>query len=322
MKEFVRVIYEEGSITKAAKRMYISQPSLSMTLKRLESELGARLFDRATDPLQLTEAGKIYLDCYDRYEQMQADMYERINDLRDGVAGHIRVGGAHFITTFLLLKLIKDFQSRYPKAQIDLTEGNSEQLYGMLEDGQIDLLLDYGNDGTGIACVPLLEETVYLAVPKSIPISPEKAAKALTREDILGGKGNHADDAFDFSGIESCEFVVLKKKNNMHDIAQTMFTRYGITPHIPFETDQLVTAYYATVYGTGMSFATDRIIHAINDGGELRFFALPRQYNKRTLFFYKKAGSYVSKVTEHFMAFAKEVFRTDADSMQLCSAGT
>ncbi len=317
MKDFVRVIYEEGSITKAAKRMYISQPSLSMTLKRLETELGARLFDRSTDPLQLTEAGQIYLECYDRAVQIKAEMHERLNDLCDGVVGHIRVGGAHFITSFLLLKLIKDFQSRYPKAQIDLTEGNSEQLYDMLEGGEIDLLLDYGNDGTDIERIPLLEETVYMAVPKSISICPEKAAKALTRGDILRGKGKDADASFDFSGIDSHEFVVLKKNNNMHDIAQSLFDHYGITPHTPFETDQLVTAYYATVYGTGMSFATDRIIHAINDEGELRFFALPPQYNKRTLFFYRKAGRYASKVTEHFMAFAKEAFRTDVSDMQI-----
>ena len=61
-KKYVYEVYREKSFSKAAQNLYISQPSLSARIKKIEEEIGVPLFDRSTSPLQLTEAGRIYID--------------------------------------------------------------------------------------------------------------------------------------------------------------------------------------------------------------------------------------------------------------------
>lgn len=60
--EYILTIAEERNITRAAKRLYISQPALTLYLNRLENDLGVKLFDRTKSPIKLTEAGKYYID--------------------------------------------------------------------------------------------------------------------------------------------------------------------------------------------------------------------------------------------------------------------
>ena len=60
--KYVYEIYKEGSFSRAAKNLYISQPSLSATIKKLEQDIGITIFDRSTTPVQLTDAGKVYIE--------------------------------------------------------------------------------------------------------------------------------------------------------------------------------------------------------------------------------------------------------------------
>ena len=60
--KYVYEIYKEGSFSRAAKNLYISQPSLSATIKKLEQDIGVTIFDRSTTPVQLTDAGKVYIE--------------------------------------------------------------------------------------------------------------------------------------------------------------------------------------------------------------------------------------------------------------------
>ncbi len=305
MKDFFKVICEEGSITKAAARLYVSQPSLSMSLKRLEEELGVTLIDRSCSPLRPTEAGRLYLETYRQVESLTRQMLEGMRDLRDGTGGSLTVGAAHFITSSILLRLIKGFRSWYPKIRVSLVEGSSAELGAALTPGEIDLLLDYDTDEPGIERIPLSQETVYLAVPRGVALSPEKAAVALSREEAMAGDGKEAA-SFDFEGITSRSFVTLKAGNHMHKVASTLFARCGIEPKIPFETDQLATAYRAAVCGIGMTLVTDRILREIGDGGAVCYFRLPAPLNRRTLSLFRVRGRYLSYACRRFISFAEE----------------
>ena len=66
-KKYVYEVYKERSFTKAAQNLYISQPSLSARIKKIEEIIGEPLFDRSTTPLQLTEVGKVYIESPDRH---------------------------------------------------------------------------------------------------------------------------------------------------------------------------------------------------------------------------------------------------------------
>ena len=80
---YVVAIYEEQSISKAAERLYISQPSLSKFLINLERELNVQLFDRTTNPLTPTEYGRAYIETARSMLNLNSDMLRRMEDIRN-----------------------------------------------------------------------------------------------------------------------------------------------------------------------------------------------------------------------------------------------
>ena len=80
-KKYVYEVYKERSFTKAAQNLYISQPSLSARIKKIEEIIGEPLFDRSTTPLQLTEVGKVYIEAAEEITQIEQRVENYINDL-------------------------------------------------------------------------------------------------------------------------------------------------------------------------------------------------------------------------------------------------
>ena len=76
-------IFQDGTISQASKHLFVSQPSLSQCIKKIESELGVQIFDRSKTPLQLTEAGLIYVDAAKKIREIQKSIRRQINDLSE-----------------------------------------------------------------------------------------------------------------------------------------------------------------------------------------------------------------------------------------------
>ena len=91
--QYVVTVADCRNITQAAKQLYISQPSLSYALARIEKEIGVKLFDRSQQPLALTDAGIIYVKTARDILQERIEMKNRLADLKDG-QGHLAVGKA------------------------------------------------------------------------------------------------------------------------------------------------------------------------------------------------------------------------------------
>ena len=93
-KKYVYEVYKERSFTKAAQNLYISQPSLSARIKKIEEIIGEPLFDRSTTPLQLTEVGKVYIEAAEEITQIEQRVENYINDLAGLKTGNLAVGAS------------------------------------------------------------------------------------------------------------------------------------------------------------------------------------------------------------------------------------
>ena len=91
-KHYVLEVYKERSFSKAAQNLFISQPSLSARIKKIEEELGTTLFDRSSCPLQLTESGRIYIEAAQEIAQIEQNVENHINSLNTLKTGHISIG--------------------------------------------------------------------------------------------------------------------------------------------------------------------------------------------------------------------------------------
>ena len=162
-------VYKKGSFTKAAKALYISQPSLSAAISRLEKELGFRIFDRTAIPCSLTPEGRIYIESLEEIIESESNMKKRIRELSDVEHGSITVGGASFASYLILSELCGEFYKAYPKIKVTLDIGNAQNVRNLSEklySNEIDILITYDGTDTKYISEPLLEERLIIAMHK------------------------------------------------------------------------------------------------------------------------------------------------------------
>ena len=141
--EYVYAVYREGSFQKAAEKLFVSQPSVSASVRRVEERVGSRLFDRSRKPLALTECGEAYIACTEKIFAMERDFTEYVNDWEGLRRGRLAVEGSSLFSSLLLPPMMASFRERYPGITLTLAEETTPRLEEMLRQGTVDLVVDY-----------------------------------------------------------------------------------------------------------------------------------------------------------------------------------
>ena len=140
-QECILTIFEEGSFSKAADRLFVSQPALSIIVKKTEEELGISLFNRNSKPIKLTAAGEYYIEYIRKLQTAEEELAEQLNGLREQEAGTLNIGGSNFFCSYKLPEIFMQFKERYPKYKVALTEGNPQYLSQLLQNSDLDLIV-------------------------------------------------------------------------------------------------------------------------------------------------------------------------------------
>ena len=142
LKVFLTVASEK-SFSRAAEKLLRTQPAISPSIQRLETEFGEKLIDRSAKDLILTDAGKIVLDYARRFENMQGELENSLAELRDKSAGRLTIG-SNESSTLYLLGHIERFRREYPKVKVQIRRSLSSKIPAELLDGELELgLLTY-----------------------------------------------------------------------------------------------------------------------------------------------------------------------------------
>jgi DNA-binding transcriptional LysR family regulator len=128
----------ERSFSRAAEKLLRTQPAISLSIQRLESELGEKLIDRSAKDLLLTDAGHIVLDYARRYENLQGDLENALAELRDKSAGRLTIG-ANESSTLYLLDHIERYRRKYPRIKVQIRRSLSSRIPTELIDGDLEL---------------------------------------------------------------------------------------------------------------------------------------------------------------------------------------
>jgi DNA-binding transcriptional LysR family regulator len=169
-------IAQTGSFTKAAERLFVSQPSLSAGIKKLEQELGVKLFERGGRRAIPTPAGKFFLE---KATNILNEYQVTLRELKEFQhRPTIRLGVLPAMQIASLAGLIRDFQTQHPNIPIELLDGTIEELHEWMEEGEIDLamtVLDTRQDSkTSLA---LFHQRRLLAVPENHPFARRKTVR-------------------------------------------------------------------------------------------------------------------------------------------------
>lgn len=308
--DYIFEVYREKSFTKAANKLFISQPALSAAIKKIEKNIGHELFDRSSNPIKLTEAGEIYIKSIEEIHMIQNNLTNKLNDISDLKTGKVSVSGANFMSSYVIPEIIKNFSSIYPGITIEFFESNSSALQENLLDEKIDLLIDYIHDENKFTSYPLLLEQILIAVPKGFAINEKMFNYALTCEDIKNGK--HLSENCCLVLLKQFmdeKFISLKKGNDMYNQAHVMFCEAGINPKKIIYLDQLMTSYKFTEAGMGISFVTDTLIKSADEKGNVIFYKPKSLFSERTIYLSHKKGRYLKKAVTAFINTAKELYK-------------
>jgi LysR family hydrogen peroxide-inducible transcriptional activator len=140
LRYFVAVA-EEGSFSRAAAKVRVSQPSLSQQIRKLEAEVGQPLFDRLPRSVVLTEAGRCFIDYARQILASIGDARRCVDELKGEVAGRLAVGAIPTIAPYLLPELVVTFQKHYPQVTLEIVEDVTDGVTRRIEAGELDVAL-------------------------------------------------------------------------------------------------------------------------------------------------------------------------------------
>ncbi len=221
---YFKTIAKYGTITAAAKQLYISQPSLSQTLRQIEDEVGTPLFDRSTSPFHLTYAGERYLKAVEAMLEIDARLKAEIESIRHEDGGRLRLGISVTRAMQVLPDVIPIFSKEYPNVTLDLTETASANLEGLLQKGEVDLAL--------AATEPSEVNITYELIEK------ESIGILAGKDSNIAGKIS-SGTPITLRDVEKEDFVALDISHSSRIIQDRLFRRYNFHPRILLETSAL-----------------------------------------------------------------------------------
>ena len=304
--EYVYEVYKEKSFSKAAKKMFISQPSLSATVKRVEEKVGYPIFDRSTKPLCLTELGKAYIQSVEQILSVKSDFYNFVNNWGNLKTGKLILGGSNLFSSWVFPALMSEFAHIYPQVEIVLMEERSAVLAKKLQDGDVDMMLDYGVQDDKLFEKKLYKkEHLLLAVPRDFEINQKMQAFQISLTDIKSRKFLEEDiPSVPLEAFAKEPFILMKPDNDTRKRAMKICRSFGFAPRIVLELDQQMTSYNVTSSGLGISFLGDTLVSMVPENSHVVYYKLPLDISERGLYFNWKSGRYMSRAMEEFLKLA------------------
>lgn len=303
---YVYEVYKERSFSRAAANLYISQPSLSATVKKEEERIGAPIFDRSVSPIQLTECGRHYIKVVEEIMDTQSRFENYLNDMNELKTGQVAIGGSNLFASYVLPPVIARFTQKYPLVKVHLVEDNTPQLIDQLFRGTLDMVIDNSSFPDAIYHRHLYtQETLLLAVPASFPSNERAASYRLTIQDVLGRKHVQKETpCVPLSLFQEDPFVLLRSGNDTRSRAEKICQAQSFSPHVILKLDQQVTAFHICCYGMGITFVSDLLLAHILNGADCYYYKLDEAYAGRSIYFYHKETRYVTRAMEEFLKIA------------------
>ena len=170
-------IVKHGSFSKAAKQLFVSQPTISNVVKELESELGSKLFNRSTRKIELTDTGRLLYQYSENLSRSLLHFQEELNDIKSGVKGQIKMGVFTSVGTEILTEIMTEFYQLYPEINISFVEDSAANLKEFLFQGELDLVVVSLPTNEEFETIPFLKGDLRLLVHEGHPLANEESIR-------------------------------------------------------------------------------------------------------------------------------------------------
>lgn len=239
--EYILTIAEEGSISKASEKLYVSQPSLSAYLSRMEKTLGTELFRRGKTQLHLTAVGKIYYEAARQIHEIQSQALAQMSDLQMEQESTLDIGVTGERGLRFFAGLLPSYYEKNPGIHITFHEKPVVDLQNLLKKGELDIaLIAIGEGDPEIITQVVQHDEIVLALPRSHPLAH------------LGSL--HSDEQLHQVSIHSFakdSFVLLKEGTILRQNENSYFSENHFSPNVIVEAQGTFSS--MTIVASGMA---------------------------------------------------------------------
>lgn len=298
--KYVIVLSEEGSFSRAAERLDISQPSLSQYLKKIEEKLGIELFERTNGYVRLTDAGKVYVDAGRKILEIEHNMYNQISDISECKVGSVIVGTTPFRSATMMPDIVAEFKKKYPGMHIVVDERGTEQLREGLEKGEFDFCITTSPiDDRMFESELIYKEEVMLAV-----LRDSKSGRNIKGKSV--GTEGESFNCIDVKAIDGAEFVMITDNQIMQKMLHEIVQQYDLK----IKTSAVVKSIEAQIemvrQGVGMALVPRGILKIGMLDKSIDFYRLKQNVRAREVILVYRKGQYLSKTVKDLIQIIKE----------------
>lgn len=209
-----------GNFTQAAKALYIAQPALSISIKKLEQTLDLVLFRRGDKSVTLTEEGKVLLEHAKRIAQQFDDAELAMNELKGLEKGEVRLGAPSMMGSYFFPQVVMAFKSQYPNLKLTLIDAGTASIREMLLNGELDIgVINHENVPDDLETDHLLSSEMLAVVGKEHPLASQSS---ITFEEFF-----------------EQELIMFKSGYFHRDFIDAICKKYDLDMTIAFETNLL-----------------------------------------------------------------------------------
>ncbi|MDV4152305.1 LysR family transcriptional regulator [Clostridium sp. AL.422] len=286
----LRIFYETAThlnMTKVAKEMYISQPSISQSINELESELEVKLFDRIGKKIYLTHEGEVFLNYTRRILNLYEESVKTIRDINLNLKGKLIIGASTTIGIYILPEIIREYSSEFKDIEISLIIGNTKHIEKLILENKVDFAFVEGDIN-----------------------SEEISKEAIWRDELvfICGEENNLRQYKEISGkeLEKQKLIMREEGSGTREHTEMFLKKNNIKFNTFLELGSTEAIKKTVEANLGVGCLSYRVVRDKIKSKELYMFRLNEGKIERDLFLILHSDKFISNNMKTFIEYSKK----------------
>ncbi len=289
----VKDIAHFRSISKAARTHGLSQSAASQALSELERELGVELFDRRRRPLDITAAGKLYLEYCREVLRKDEEIRASLSQLKNRAGGRVRLAAIYSVGLSEMAQIEVRFEERFPEAELAVQYLRPERVWEAILADQADLgLMSYAESSRDVVAIPWRDEEMVVAVAPDNPLASRRSIP--------------------ISAIEGQAFVGFDDDLPIQDQIERYLREHKVTVEVGLRFDNVAMIKQAVAHGAGLSIMPERVMRDDIQQGQLKALRLEPAELYRPVRIVHRRRKVFNEVANGLLDLLREEERTNA----------
>jgi len=290
---YLLTVKELGSISLAAEKLYVSQPSLSQTIQSIEKKLNVKIFDRTKNPISLTYAGEKVIEAAKDILSANTNLLREIDEINEESKGRFRIGISTHRAMHILPKILPQFMEKYPFVEVEIIEKGSSNMEELILNGKVDFafMIVSKTEHPDLKYNLLFQEKMVL----------------LTNKNSAFSLSHSKYEAIDFKEAEKEKFIFLRKGHGVRTIQDQLFQKSKIKPKAVLETESIEVAKRMAVALDALTIYPKSMLDEEEiKTGSIRYFPIKGDEAYQNIYLTYDKSMYLTKYMLDFMKLNEE----------------